>query len=81
MISKIIKALTTDKEKNLQAPVAMEELSDGEAINVVGGGVTTTKTIPSGVTLRDKLLCEIYNNFYHRPKLGGGSCVGLFTHT
>ncbi|BBD64251.1 hypothetical protein NIES4072_20870 [Nostoc commune NIES-4072] len=36
MISKI-KALTTDKEKNLQAPVEMEELSDGEAINVVGG--------------------------------------------
>ncbi|MBW4451685.1 MAG: hypothetical protein KME55_02805 [Nostoc indistinguendum CM1-VF10] len=79
MISKIIKALTTDKEKNLQAPVEMEELSDGEAINVVGGGVTPTKTIP--VTVRDKLLCEIYNSFYHRPLLGGGTCVGLFTHT
>ncbi|MBD2725969.1 hypothetical protein H6G96_06440 [Nostoc sp. FACHB-892] len=78
MISKIIKALTTDKEKNLQPPVEMEELSDGEAIKVVGGGVTT-KTIP--VTLRDKLLCEIYNSFYHRPPLGRGTCVGLFTHT
>ena len=75
MISKIIKAITTDKEKNLQAPVEMEELSDGEAINVVGGGVTT-KTIP----VRDKLLCEIYNSFYFRPFFGGRTCVGLFTH-
>lgn len=44
MISKI-KALTTDKEKNLQAPVEMEELSDGEAINVVGGGTVAKKKV------------------------------------
>ncbi|MCC5656970.1 hypothetical protein LC608_08205 [Nostoc sp. XA010] len=52
MISKI-KALTTDKEKNLQAPVEMEELSDGEAINVVGGATVAQKKVspekPSGI--------------------------------
>jgi hypothetical protein len=44
MISKI-KALTTDKEKNLQAPVEMEELSDGEAIKVVGGNTAAKKKV------------------------------------
>jgi hypothetical protein len=73
MISKIIKALTTDKEKNLQAPVEMEELSDGEAINVVGGGVT--KTIPENQGARDYLLCLLYNSHYHRPLLRRGACV------
>ncbi len=78
MISKIIKALTTDKEKNLQAPVEMEELSDGEAINVVGGGVTTTKTIPEDQGAGEDslfVLCLLYNFHYHRPFLGGGACV------
>jgi hypothetical protein len=37
LFKKIWKAVTTDKEKNLQAPAKIEELSDGEAVNVVGG--------------------------------------------
>ena len=44
MIFSKIKALI-DKEKNLQAPVEMEELSDGEAINVVGGNSGNGNTI------------------------------------
>ena len=59
MISKI-KALTTDKEKNLQAPVEMEELSDGEAINIVGGGtVPNTKVSPNkSSAIQQKLSLE-----------------------
>jgi hypothetical protein len=78
MITKIIKALTTDKQKNLQAPVEMEELSDGEAINVVGGGgKSTTKTIPENQGARDYVLCLLYNSHYHRPLLRRGACVNL----
>ncbi|MCC5628753.1 hypothetical protein [Nostoc sphaeroides] len=68
MISKIkalTTALTTDKEKNLQAPVEMEELSDSEAINVVGGKV---QLIPNSTINLGGGFILTYN-----PKARGGS--------